>query len=170
MFRCNTKQSKLLERSLLVLRKLTCSPKSFSTFTKRRGAISKLLWLCQHSTTTTFQSAFTVFHRVTADRQLVGCVVANEHVHPSQCVYSLDLYDTTGDEDVSVREVLMKSGYFSERCEGRKSCKDGVGVYWVCVMVDSQLGKEMKFTAKLKRIENVGSERILLPVNGGKVG
>ena len=104
---------------------------------------------------------------MTAGCQLVGSVFVNNECRDP--LYTVDLYDTSGEEDVVISELLVKSGHFRWN-DGEKSlCQDEEGRFWVSALVASRLDREMKFKAQLYKIENVGGDNVLIPIDQGKV-
>jgi hypothetical protein len=157
----------LLERSLLALRKLSCSPNShlqLATFSS--DCLSRLLTLCQFPIDIKPSLACEEFEKMTAGCQLVGSVFVDD-TSPDP-LYVIDLFDTSGEEDVVISDVLVKSGYFRRRDGEKNLCGDEEGRFWVSSIVRSQLDGDMKFMAQLYKIENVGDDKVLIPVNQGK--
>jgi hypothetical protein len=103
---------------------------------------------------------------MTAGCQLVGSVFVDD-TSPDP-LYVIDLFDTSGEEDVVISDVLVKSGYFRRRDGEKNLCGDEEGRFWVSSIVRSQLDGDMKFMAQLYKIENVGDDKVLIPVNQGK--
>lgn len=166
---CNEQVCLLLEQSLIALRKLTCAPESHLQVSAFDGAIPGLLALCQVSTNDNWTSACDEFARLTSGHQLVGSVSTIHDEHSAQPIYSVDLYDTSGEDDISLCELLVKSGHFRRNVEECTLSTEDVEKFWVSVMVTSRLDEENRFTAQLHKIETVGIDRMLIPIDGGKV-